>query len=200
MRRDEKPADRGDESKRRARRYRVESEEALKDLALGYVTRFPGSVAHVRRYLEKKRREAIALGETTEAASRAWPDGVIATLIRVRLLDDVAYAESRARTLHRRGRPLRVIERDLRQRGVSADDARAALEALSEAASRPDLAAAIRLARRRRLGPWADEATRREKREKHLATLARQGFTFEIARRVVDAADADALEALVDMI
>lgn len=184
----------------RARRHPVTSEEALKDLALGYVTRFPGSVAHVRRYLEKKRGEAIAAGETTDAASRTWPDGVIATLIRVMLLDDRAYAESRARTLHRRGRALRVIERDLRQRGLGPEDARAAVEALEEAEPQPDLAAAIRHARRRRLGPWAEASTRRDKRQKHLAALARQGFSFEVAKRVVDAEDADALEALVEMI
>ncbi len=56
----------------------------------------------------------------------------------------------------------------------------------------PDLLAALRYARRRRLGPFC-RGDRFERREKDLAALARAGFGVAFARPVIDADDADAL-------
>ena len=56
-----------------------------------------------------------------------------------------------------------------------------------------DLDAACNYARRRRLGPWRS-AGRAERRERDLAALARQGFGYELALRVIDAEDTAVLE------
>ena len=60
----------------------------------------------------------------------------------------------------------------------------------------PDFTAAARLARKKRLGPFAKTPLTNELRQKQLATLARGGFSFDIARRVMST-DADTLEALI---
>ncbi len=57
----------------------------------------------------------------------------------------------------------------------------------------PDLAAAFTLARRRRLGPFR-LAAREENRQRDMAVLGRAGFSFEIARKIVEADDVAALE------
>ena len=59
--------------------------------------------------------------------------------------------------------------------------------------TQPDLemAAALAFARRRRLGPFRTTASRAEHREKDLAKLARQGFAYETARRIIDREDGD---------
>ena len=57
----------------------------------------------------------------------------------------------------------------------------------------PDLAAAIRLAKKRRLGPFRLKE-RAEMRQKDLAALARAGFDFDTCRRVIEAESAEALE------
>ena len=52
----------------------------------------------------------------------------------------------------------------------------------------PELEAAQRYARRRRLGPYrADPAARSECRDKDLACMARAGFAGRVARQVIDA-------------
>ena len=48
-----------------------------------------------------------------------------------------------------------------------------------------ELEAALTYARKRRLGPHRDAAKRAEYRQKDLASLARQGFSFDIARKVL---------------
>ncbi|MEC8642471.1 MAG: RecX family transcriptional regulator, partial [Pseudomonadota bacterium] len=71
-----------------------------------------------------------------------------------------------------------------------------ALAAADEGSTDGELAAALRHAARRRLGPYAtrpgDEATR----QRHLASLARAGFTLGIARQVLDLEDVAAAEQL----
>ena len=49
------------------------------------------------------------------------------------------------------------------------------------------MAAAAALARRRRLGPFRRPGEREERRDKDLAALARVGFSYAVARRVIEA-------------
>jgi regulatory protein len=68
------------------------------------------------------------------------------------------------------------------------------LKALRDETPEPDLAAAIAYARRRRLGPWRQGDDREEHRERDLAALARQGFGYDTARRVIEAENVASLE------
>ena len=58
----------------------------------------------------------------------------------------------------------------------------------------PELAAVIAYARRRRLGPWAPAEVRAGRQERDLAALARAGFSYRVARMVVEASDPSTLE------
>jgi regulatory protein len=59
-----------------------------------------------------------------------------------------------------------------------------------------DFTAAVALARRRRLGPFSTRADRHERREKDMAALARAGFGYDIALKVIDAETPDELERM----
>ncbi len=186
-----------DEPKRRKKRV-AQSEEALRALALRYLDRFAVPVKGMERYLKKKTREAMREGAIGPDEATIWVENVLARLIRVGLLDDEKWAEGRARALSRRGKSLRAIQYDLRRKGLSPEHIERAIEELSEDEADPELAAACRLARRRRLGPYYTGADRRERRQKHLGALARQGFSFDVAKKVVDAPDLEALDALLE--
>jgi regulatory protein len=184
----------GAEEKRRARV--VASEDALRELGYRYLARFSVTRARCARYLSEKVRDAVDAGAVRPEESARWVEAVIARLTEVGALDDGRYAEAKAVTLHQRGRATRVIARQLALKGVGADDAAQALEALAEdVAGDLDVVAAVTLARKRRLGPFGDPARREERRARDLGALARAGFPYALARRVVDAPDADALLA-----
>ncbi len=102
------------------------------------------------------------------------------------LVDDRVYAEGRALSLHRRGTAARVIRGRLRQKGVGDDDIEAALATVAEENPDGDLAAAVNLARRRRHGPYRSTGPEPDRRQRDLAALARAGFSYDIARRVLD--------------
>ncbi len=166
----------------------------LRRVAVAHLQRFPCSVAHLRRVMRRKiRRSARHYGDDKGPLLDA-AEAVIAALDGGPLLDDRRYARALAESLHRRGQSQRGIRQKLRQRGVGDDDTAAALAAVAEAAGDPDLEAAVRYARRRRLGPFQRSAERRaERREKDLAALGRRGFSYGVARRVIDADDPEAL-------
>jgi regulatory protein len=177
------------------------TERSIENAALFYLQRFATSSDNLKRVLMRKVYRA-------ERAQGAGPDGavkdgavivecVIGRLLRAGLLDDQKYAESHAAALHRRGMSAARIRGKLVQKGVDAEAAEHALAALAaETTSDPagvELASAVNLARRRRLGPFRSPADRPRMREKDLATLARSGFSYPLAVKVIDAACPDTL-------
>ena len=89
-----------------------------------------------------------------------------------------------------------MIRGKLKQKGVDEEAIAAALEARGEDADigeDPELTAAVTLAKRRRLGPFAAQKPSDETREKHLAALARAGFSYDVARWVIDGKDIDGI-------
>jgi len=175
--------------KRRAGTPATLDEQSLEQAALRYLERYSSAAAGLRRVLLRRVRRAA--GEAGEESGRAMVDAVLAKLVRTGLLDDARFAEHRAASLARRGGSLHMIRRDLLKRGVAAPLIEAAVAALkseqgSASNDEADLAAALALARRRRLGPFRAPAARAAFRMKDLAALGRAGFAYEIARAVID--------------
>ena len=176
------------------RKPRKVSADSLERAALHYLERYASSAANLRRVLMRRVLKSAEAHGTDPADGEAMIDALIARYRNGGLLDDAGYARMRAETLHRQGASRRMTRAKLAAKGVAADDIDGALEALAGIVSEPDLAAACNYARRRRLGPWR-RANRAEHRDRDLATLGRQGYGYDLARKVVDAPDGDALEA-----
>ncbi len=166
--------------------------ERLEKSAIHYLERYAASADGLRRVLMRKVERAAREGLADRAQGAADVAAVVAKLVANRLLDDARFAEGRAASLARRGLPRGRVAQRLKVLGVEAEDIERALGSLDEAGEN-DLKAAIVFARRKRLGPFADPARREAARMKHLAAMARAGFSGELARRVVDAADPAAL-------
>ncbi len=161
----------------------------LENAALYYLGRFATSAENLKRVMMRKVMRSASHHGTDAEEGKALVEDMIGRFMASGLLDDAAYAKSRAESLHRRGNSARVIRGKLRQKGVGDDDIASALEALGddlEDGEDPELAAAVTLAKRRRLGPYFNGTAADDTREKHLAALARAGFSYDIARRVVD--------------
>ncbi|MDD9876552.1 MAG: RecX family transcriptional regulator [Magnetovibrio sp.] len=194
---DDDPKTPGKASKKKAGRRgpRKVTEKRLENVALHYLGRYSASAESLRRVLMRRvRRSAEAHGTDAEEAAQ-WVEALIGKFRGLGYLDDRAYAETRARALRARGVSGRGVRARLREKGVGADDIDAALAALAADVADPELAAALALARRRRLGPYRAGPARAERREKDLAALARAGFSYEVARRVVEAVSLEELEA-----
>lgn len=180
----------------RRRRPRKATPQSLQNAALHYLERYASSAENLRRVLLRRvERSAREHGTDREEGARQV-DAIIGRFCDSGLLDDDTYAAARTRTLARRGGSPRAIRAKLAQKGVPGDAIDSALAELAEETGDPELAAAATLARRRRLGPYRPAEARGGQRERDLAALARAGFSYDVARTVVDAADAEALERI----
>ena len=179
------------EQKTEGRRGRKQPKKAtpayLERAALFYLDRYATSAENLRRVLQRKvLRSLRAHGGDPEEAEKAI-DALLNRFLEGGLLDDANYAETKARSLFRRGLSQRSMRLWLAQKGVGEEDIAAALAKLQAEVGDPELAAALAYARRRRLGPYRAEAEREAKRQRDLAALARRGFTSDLVLKVIDA-------------
>ncbi len=181
---------------RRGRRApRRATPEYLERAALFYLERYASSSENLRRVLRRKVERSVRAHGTDREAGFAAVDALVARFARSGLVDDRRFAEGKAASLHRRGGSARAIRATLAAKGVPAQEIDAAVTGLEDLSADPELAAACAFARRRRLGPWRRPEDRAEMQSKDLAALGRGGFSFETARRVLQAETPEELEA-----
>jgi regulatory protein len=149
--------------------------EQLRELALRYVGKYATTRAKLRQYLARKLRERGWAGNADPELE--WLADRFAEL---GLVDDAAYALAKARSLSARGFGKRRLAEQLRHAGVDdADGADAAAHAQEVSVD-----AALRLAQRRRIGPFAAQAPDPRQREKWIATMVRAGHGFALAKAI----------------
>jgi regulatory protein len=158
------------------------TEARLHEQALAYLARYAATRAGLARVLQRKVDRWVRASEETDEAviarARAAVGVVVARLAASGVVDDVAFAESRAKSLTRAGRSRLAVAAHLAAKGVDAGLARASLPEEGET----ELAAALVFARKRRIGPFArDEGDEL----RALGMLARAGFSREVALRAL---------------
>lgn len=170
--------------------------DRLEKGALAYLERFATSAENLRRVLMRRVERSARLHGTDREEGARVVEALLERFLRAGLLDDRAYADMKVNGLNRRGVSTRMIRMKLAAKGVDGDTLDAALEDLREEVGEPDGVAAVNYARRRRIGPFRLEDAREKYRDRDLAALGRQGFDLDLARKIVDAPDVDALEEI----
>ncbi|MCB2055811.1 MAG: RecX family transcriptional regulator [Geminicoccaceae bacterium] len=172
-----------------ARRPRRPTAERLRRRALAHLERHPTSRAHLERLMLRRALPEAALFDVDPEEVRGLVRALLDDLERLRLLDDDRFAEGRARRAIARGTAPRRVTAALAAKGVDADTVARALGAVGEEIGDPAWQAALGYARRRRLGPWRGPASpgedTAETRRRELAVMARAGFDYATARRLV---------------
>jgi regulatory protein len=152
--------------------------ETLEQAALFYAGRYATTRAKLAAYLQRKLRERGWGGAGEPGIAR-----LVERMAALGYVDDRAFASARATALSRRGYGARRVGAALHAAGIAEEDAAGARAIAAEAA----WDAALRFAKRRRIGPFADREADRPAREKALAAMLRAGHPVEIARRLVAA-------------
>ena len=170
----------------------------LQNAATFYLERYPATADGLRRVLQWRVRKAEMLEAPVVDNVGRVIEEIVARFVDAGAVDDKAFAQTKARALHRRGASSKLTRQKLKLAGVDSDTLDAALDALdreldTDPASR-EWQAAVALARRRRLGPFRPASERKERRDRDLAAMARAGFAYDLARRVIDAKDRDSID------
>ena len=191
-------------SRKRRRQPLKASAEALERAAQRYLERYDTASGHLRRLLLAKVALSARIHGTDPEEGAATVERLVHRFLEAGVLDDARYARQRVESLRARGTSRAMIRARLAAKDLSRADIEAAIEAALAAEpegslEQGDFAAAVTYAKRRRLGPFRPEG-RQERRERDLAALARQGFDYETARRVIDCGDAEELLAALSSV
>ncbi|WP_229660395.1 regulatory protein RecX [Croceicoccus pelagius] len=158
----------------------------LEELAVAYVARFATSAKALERYCRRKLRER---GWEGQEEGTPAPDvaALVSRFVEKRYVDDEEFARLRTGSLLRRGYGARRVGAALDQAGIAGEDR----HDISQADRRH---AALRMAEKRRFGPFGADgapADDRAVREKQIAAMIRAGHSLDAARELVDAPDQD---------
>ncbi len=116
--------------------------------------------------------------DITPAQVKATATFAVTFAHEIKGLDDAAYAGIKTRSAVRSGKSKRVIAQKLSAKGIDTEIAVAALEESN------DLFAAVVLARKRGFGPFRRGDLDDKRKARELSAFARQGFSFDIGKRV----------------
>ncbi len=157
----------------------------LHNAGLYYLQRFSSSSANFRKVMMRKiDRSCAAHADLNREECKKLLESQITRFQEAGLLNDAAYSRGMVDSLRRRGLSARMIHAKLQSKGMGREEIEKALATYDETASEdPEIAAALKFARRKKIGPFAKGP---QEPQKSLAAMARAGFTYETARRVLE--------------
>ena len=157
----------------------------LKDLAYSYLEKYSPSKQQLKVYLLKKYLTKIK-GTKSKKEVSLIIDEVINSLEKKRIINDELYSDSKARMYLRRGYSLNKINQSLRHKGVDSKYIKQSIDKIKEDQIEPDFVSALKMCKRRRIGPLRPHANRELFYKKDMGILARGGFSFDLSKRVLN--------------
>ena len=157
----------------------------LKDLAYGYLEKYTPSKQQLKVFLLKKYLTKIK-GNKTKREVSSLIDEIVLNLEKNKFLNDELYSDSKARMFLRRGYSLNKINQSLRNKGIDNEFIKQSIDKIKEDNIEPDFVSALKLCKRRRIGPLRPDENRELFYKKDMGILARSGFNFELSKRVLD--------------
>ena len=159
--------------------------DAIRKSAYTYLEKYSPSNQQLRTHLLKK-----FLNKNQKISSKNelfnLIDVVISTLINQKFISDKHYSDVKTKTFLRRGYSLNKIRYSLIMKGIDEKYIKASISKIKENESDPDFFSAIKVCKRRRIGPCREESNRPLFYKKDISILARSGFSYEISKKVLD--------------
>ncbi len=172
-----------------AKRPRKITPNYLHNSGLYYLERYASSAHNFESVMLRKVKKSCAFHEDQDYETcAAQVRDLVEKFIRLELLNDDTYTRTKLRALRERGKSKRAIVNYLNSKGIAAPLVEKHWLLYNEenniADAEAEFETALIFARKKRLGPYrnSDKMTP----EKALGRLARAGFSYDTARRVLD--------------
>lgn len=160
----------------------------LHNAGLYYLERFSASKNHFKSVMMRKvKRSCMHHTEQDYDECAKMVDEVADKFERLDLLNDEVYARAVVTSLRRRGLSRMMIINKMRMKGIDKERAQEELnkiDAEGDEDQDPELQAALKLARKKKIGPYF--IGEEEDTQKSLGKLARAGFSYDTARKVLE--------------
>ncbi len=157
----------------------------IRNFAYSYLEKYSPSKQQLRTYLYKKLiKKKQKISNKKEMFNLI--DEVISSLVDQGFLSDRYYSDAKSKVFLRKGYSLNKIRYSLIKRGIDEKYIKDSISKIKENESDPDFFSAIKLCKRRRIGPSRDESNRSLFYKKDISILARSGFSYELSKKILE--------------
>ncbi len=159
--------------------------DEIRNFALAYVDKYAPSKQQLRTYLLKKYLK-LSVPNIKKQDVTNLIDVVLSDLEKSKFINDKFYSESKAKSMIRRGSSINKIRNYLIGKGVKDQFIKDTVNKINENNSDQDFFSAIKICKKKRIGPARTEDNRSLFYKKDISLLARNGFDFETSKKVMD--------------
>ena len=162
----------------------LETVEEIKELALKYLDKYQPSKKSLQVYLFRKAIDGQSNSvEKSEILKKI--EIVINDLEEKGILNDTLYSELKSQNFLKRGYSINKIKQHLSQKGISQELLKQTIEKIQDDNTNPDFYSAIRICKKRRIGPYRPDANKEIFYKKDMGVLARSGFSYDLSKEVL---------------
>ena len=156
----------------------------IRNFSYSYLEKYSPSKQQLRIYLFKK---LIKINQRKSSKKEIFNliDSVITSLVDQKFLSDRYYSDAKSKAFLKRGYSLNKIRYNLIKKGIDEKYIKDSISKIKENESDPDFFSAIKICKRRRIGPCREESNRTLFYKKDISILARSGFSYEISKKIL---------------
>mgnify|MGYP001463074813 FL=1 len=169
--------------------------DEMRNFALAYVDKYAPSKQQLRTYLLKKYLK-LSVPNVKKQDVTNLIDIVLSDLEKSKFINDKFYSESKAKSMIRRGNSINKIRNYLIGKGVNDQFIKDTVNKITEDNSDQDFFSAIKICKKKRIGPARTEDNRPLFFKKDISLLARNGFDFETSKKVMELEKDDYLKII----
>ena len=169
--------------------------DEMRNFALAYVEKYAPSKQQLRTYLLKKYLK-LSVPNVKKQDVTNLIDIVLSDLEKNKFINDKFYSESKAKSMIRRGSSINKIRNYLIGKGVNDEFIKDTVNKINEDNSDQDFFSAIKICKKKRIGPARIDDNRPLFYKKDISLLARNGFDFETSKKVMELKKVDYLKII----
>ena len=159
--------------------------EEMRNFSFAYIEKYAPSKQQLRTYLLKKYLKT-KIPNINKKNLMDLIDVVLEDLEKTKFINDKFYSNSKAKTLIQKGSSINKIRNYLLSKGIRDKYINETIIQIKEKIEDQDFFSAIKICKKKRIGPSRDENNRTLFYQKDIAILARSGFDFETSKKVMD--------------
>ena len=159
--------------------------EEMRNFAFAYIEKYAPSKQQLKTYLLKKYLK-VKVPTVKKSNISDLINAVLEDLEKTKFINDKFYSNSKAKSLIQRGSSINKIRSYLFSKGVKDKYIKTTLDEIIANNEDQDFFSAIKVCKKKRIGPARDENNRPLFFKKDIGILARSGFDFETSKRVMD--------------
>ena len=169
--------------------------DEIRNFALAYVDKYAPSKQQLRTYLLKKYLK-LSVPNIKKQDVTNLIDIVLSDLENNKFINDRFYSESKAKSMIQKGSSINKIRSYLIGKGINDRFISDTVNNIRDQNSDQDFFSAIKICKKKRIGPARTEDNRPLFYKKDISLLARNGFDFETSKKVMDIKKDDFLKII----